>query len=165
MWDVDFLPELWNPPAPLIDDQMRAAGVPNHGIGRGFKVGKEEIVGLWTALERFVVRDEAAELARLEAIVDRLLDRLQRSPQCRVAKMSEPETWSRLRIEVIEPVVDVVALLQRLENGDPPIYLMPGEAHQRALAIDPFGLQSADVETIARRLEEELKRTNSGETS
>ena len=28
------------------------AGPPHHGIGRGFKVGKEEIVGLLTALRR-----------------------------------------------------------------------------------------------------------------
>ena len=42
-------------------------GVPHHGIGRGFKVGKEEIVGLLTALDRFVKADDAADNARLEA--------------------------------------------------------------------------------------------------
>ena len=36
-------------------------GVPHHGIGRGFKAGKEEIVGLLTALDRFVKADDAAD--------------------------------------------------------------------------------------------------------
>lgn len=156
MWDLDFLPELWNPPAALIDDALRARGVPNHGIGRGFKVGKEELVGLWTALERFVARDEAAELARLDGLVDRLHDRLRELPQCRVAKVTAPGSWSWLRIEVIDPLVDGVALLGRLERGDPPIYLMPGDARQGVLGVDPAGLVPADVDTIARRLAEEL---------
>ena len=36
---------------------------PNSAIGRGNKVGKEEIVGLVKAVELFIERDEDAELA------------------------------------------------------------------------------------------------------
>ena len=68
MWDLDFLPELWNPPATLIDPALVRGGVPNHGLGRAMKVGKEEIVGLLTALERFVARDEEDECARLAEV-------------------------------------------------------------------------------------------------
>ncbi len=52
MLDMDVFPELWRAPpefAPLA--QLR--GVPHHGIGRSSKVGKEQIIGLLTALERF----------------------------------------------------------------------------------------------------------------
>ena len=42
-------------------DRAKLRGVPHHGIGRGFKAGKEEIVGLLTALERFVNADDAAD--------------------------------------------------------------------------------------------------------
>jgi L-seryl-tRNA(Ser) seleniumtransferase len=157
MWDLDFLPELWNPPAALIDESLPARGVPNHGIGRGFKVGKEEIVGLWAALERFAARDELAELARLEELVDRLSERLQRCPQFKLSKSCEPGCWPRLRIEVVDPVIDAVALLQRLESGSPAVYLMPGEAHQRILGIDPFGLRPGDVDVLAHRVEDELR--------
>lgn len=157
MWDVDFLPELWNPPAQLIDQELVARGVPNHGIGRGFKVGKEELVGLWTALERFCARDESAELARLDALVDQLAERLQRISACRTTKIEEPGRWSRLRIELVDPTADAIELLKKLEVGDPPIYLMPGEAHAGVLGIDPVGLDPADVDIIARRLQEELK--------
>ena len=157
MWDLDFLPELWTPPAWLIPADLPARGVPNHGIGRGFKVGKEELVGLWTALERFHARDEVAELARLDAIVDRLAERLKRIAALGVSRCAEAGSWPRLRLEIIDPVVDVIALLRKLEAGDPPIYLMPGEAHARVVGIDPIGLQPADIEIIARRIEEELR--------
>ena len=49
MLDLDLRPDAWSPPAefaPLA--QLR--GLPHHGIGRSCKAGKEEIVGLLTAL-------------------------------------------------------------------------------------------------------------------
>ena len=39
-------------------------------VGRGLKVGKEEIVGLWAAVERFVAVDHAAEWREWERRVD-----------------------------------------------------------------------------------------------
>ena len=38
-------------------------GLPQHGIGRSCKVGKEEIIGLLVALERFVASNDAARRA------------------------------------------------------------------------------------------------------
>ena len=54
--DQDVLSELWEPPPSLID-RSQLPGAPQHGIGRPCKVGKEEIVGLLTALELFVQED------------------------------------------------------------------------------------------------------------
>ena len=42
--DLDVFYEQWEPPAHFID-KTRLKGLPQHGIGRGCKVGKEEIVG------------------------------------------------------------------------------------------------------------------------
>ena len=50
--DMDVLKPQWNPPESLIDKSI-LPGAPHHGIGRPCKVGKEQIVGLLTALERF----------------------------------------------------------------------------------------------------------------
>ena len=60
--DMDVAPETWTPPK--LVDRANLRGVPHHGIGRGFKAGKEEIVGLLTALDRFVRADDAADNAR-----------------------------------------------------------------------------------------------------
>ncbi|MEE3215142.1 MAG: L-seryl-tRNA selenium transferase, partial [Pseudomonadota bacterium] len=54
--DLDIYWEQWNPPTALIDkDEL--PGAPHHGIGRPCKVGKEEIVGLLTALQLFAQED------------------------------------------------------------------------------------------------------------
>ena len=60
--DMDVAPETWTPPKLI--DRANLRGVPHHGIGRGFKAGKEEIVGLLTALDRFVKADDAADQCR-----------------------------------------------------------------------------------------------------
>ena len=43
--DMDDHPELWDPPTEFID-KTKLGGIPRHGIGRGFKVSKEEIIAL-----------------------------------------------------------------------------------------------------------------------
>ncbi len=52
MLDLDVRPEGWRPP-PEFAALAQMRGLPHHGIGRSCKVGKEEIVGLLVALERF----------------------------------------------------------------------------------------------------------------
>src|SRR5437899_3251389 len=49
MIDMDSRFDTWDPPREFID-KSKLKGIPRHGIGRGFKVGKEEVVGLITAL-------------------------------------------------------------------------------------------------------------------
>ena len=62
--DMDVAPDTWTPPRLI--DRSNLRGVPHHGVGRGFKAGKEEIVGLLAALERFVTADDAAANAALQ---------------------------------------------------------------------------------------------------
>lgn len=52
-----------------IIDGCRAHGSPHHAIGRGMKVGKEELAGLLAAVEWSLARDEPALLAEYEATV------------------------------------------------------------------------------------------------
>src|SRR5262249_14629683 len=56
MLDMDDHPELWSPPEELMP-LAKHYGMPRHGLGRGFKVSKEEIVGLLVALDEFLERD------------------------------------------------------------------------------------------------------------
>jgi L-seryl-tRNA(Ser) seleniumtransferase len=62
--DMDVSPETWV--SPKLVDRANLRGVPHHGIGRGFKAGKEEIVGLLTALDRFVEADDGKANTALE---------------------------------------------------------------------------------------------------
>ena len=61
--DLDVFWDMWEPPPSLID-KARLKGAPQHGIGRSCKAGKEEIVGLLTALRLFIAEGDAARHAR-----------------------------------------------------------------------------------------------------
>src|SRR5918995_3054523 len=71
MLDLDVFYEQWQPPASFID-KARLKGLPQHGIGRACKVGKEEIVGLLTALQLFVEDHPGQRRARWLASMQEL---------------------------------------------------------------------------------------------
>ncbi len=58
-------------------DAARLNSTPNDNIGRGMKVGKEEIIGLIVALERYAKTDHAADMERWNMRARRIVDRLQ----------------------------------------------------------------------------------------
>lgn len=53
---------------------------PHHGFGRGFKVGREEIIGMLTAVEMWFKRDHAAERREWTARLERIAERLKSIP-------------------------------------------------------------------------------------
>jgi D-glucosaminate-6-phosphate ammonia-lyase len=153
MWDMDFLPELWNPPESLIDPALVRRGVPNHGIGRAMKVGKEEIVGLLVALERFVADDEPHCCARLAGAARRIADGLQGLPGLRITLVNRCGLWPVVRLEIsTDAPQSAIDVARKLEAGSPPIYLATGEAHAGLLGIDPFCLQPDEAEIVVARM-------------
>ncbi|HEY2839386.1 MAG TPA: DegT/DnrJ/EryC1/StrS family aminotransferase [Pirellulales bacterium] len=159
MWDLDFLPELWNPPSELIDAEVIRRGVPNHGIGRGMKVGKEEIIGLLVAMERFVARDDAAERDRLAKISAQIVAGLAELDAIRVTLVPREELWPVVRIEPTSgSPLDAIELARLLERGDPPVYLASGDAGNGRLGIDPFCLQSGEGEIVVARVRAAFER-------
>lgn len=148
MMDMDVSPQSWSPSA--LVDRSALQGIPHHGIGRGFKVGKEEIVGLLVALERFVQRDEAADTALLT-------DRLQE-----IEKGLAGESAIRLRLVradcagVPVPLLELStsgsahALSRRLQQGDPPVHMGERLADQGILTINLQTLRQRDDPILLR---------------
>ncbi|MBM3814446.1 MAG: aminotransferase class V-fold PLP-dependent enzyme, partial [Acidimicrobiia bacterium] len=73
----------------------QAAISPNGGIGRGMKVGKEEIMGLIAAVERYLDFDHAAERRLLDRRADTILGAL-RGVKGILAKIDVPEIANRV---------------------------------------------------------------------
>lgn len=156
MWDLDYVPELWDPPADLIDPSWAQRGVPNHGLGRGMKVGKEEIVGLWTAVERFVAEDESQQIRLLTAAAESLAVSLADLRGVQTALVARTGRWPLVQL-TIGPACRAgiaVELVRQLEQGRPPIFPIQAGAPQGAVGLDVFGLQPGDAEQIALRLRE-----------
>jgi len=131
--DMDVSPETWTPPSMV--DRANLRGVPHHGIGRGFKAGKEEIVGLLTALERFVNADDAADNEALAVRLRTIAALLKGIAGITVALVPAAKTG---RVPVLEITVpDALALSARLQRGDPPVHLSERHAARGVLTLDP----------------------------
>jgi L-seryl-tRNA(Ser) seleniumtransferase len=98
--DLDYLYEEWSPPANLIDKRA-LPGVPRHGIARSCKVGKEQIIGLLTALMRFSQDNDAARNRRFAVIVDALVGAIARAPSVGVRAISDAAHGDMPLVEVL----------------------------------------------------------------
>ena len=128
--DMDVAPETWVPPR--LVDRANLHGVPHHGIGRGFKAGKEEIVGLLTALDRFVKADDASDNAALEARLKKIAAAL---AGLDVTLVPAKQTG---RVPVLEiAMADALAVSARLQRNDPPVHLSERHAARGVLTLDP----------------------------
>ena len=136
----------------------RRAISPQMGIGRGMKVGKEEIIGLLAAVERFLTMDHDAEWRLWETRVAEMIELLAGIPGVNLRR-DVPEIanhsphllieWSRWHIPL--PATEVV---RQLHDGDPSIAVL-GEG-EYGLRIAVWTLQDDEHRIVARRIREVL---------
>jgi L-seryl-tRNA(Ser) seleniumtransferase len=145
--DMDVSPAAWTPPKEFVRQPLN--GVPRHGFGRGFKVGKEEIAGAVAALDVFVTREPeyqrqwsercrrfAAALAGVAGVETVVLGR---------------ETTGRV------PLVDLVfatpakatTVSSELRDGVPSIHLNERRVGEGRLTFNPVGLGDGQEDTVA----------------
>jgi D-glucosaminate-6-phosphate ammonia-lyase len=149
--DMDEAPELWDPPAALID-KSRLDGMPRQGIGRTCKAGKEEILGLLTALELFVAEGDAARHARWLADARQVFDTIDGTTGVEAALCGADHVED---IPVVELRFgrgrehDALDLVRALRDGRPAIHLDAGFVDRGVVTINPICLRPGDAEAIA----------------
>jgi D-glucosaminate-6-phosphate ammonia-lyase len=146
--DMDVRAEAWSPP-PLLRPIIRGA-VPPHGIGRGFKAGKEEIIGLLVALERFAATDDAAETAELEARLAAISAALNGLDGVR-AELQRGGRSPQLAL-LLDPPERAQAAVARLMAHTPPVHVGERRLSEGVLLIDPQSLAPEDDATLAAAL-------------
>jgi len=136
-----------------------ANGSPEQFVGRGMKVAKEEIMGLITALQIFVDEDEDAETTRYREMCLAVVDALIEVPGLRVTVEHDefnyliPTALLKFTSSWIGPSRDEI--LERMAYGTPAVHMHSlGEPDE--LGVEPINLNEADLETVIRRLREEL---------
>ncbi|MBM3572543.1 MAG: aminotransferase class V-fold PLP-dependent enzyme [Alphaproteobacteria bacterium] len=154
MLDMDVAPETWSPPPALIARE-RLNGIPHHGMGRGFKAGKEEIVGLIVALQRFVGIDWDAEHRAIEGRFQRMAQRLGGAGfNTRLVPAAETgrQPWLEVTIDRDRLGLDAHGASRALQAGDPPVHLSERRATDGILVIDPMSLNAADDAVMVERV-------------
>lgn len=154
--DMDFTPEVWTAPRELLDPESLDF-IPRQGVGRGYKAGKEEIVGLVTALRHYFRRDHAAEKAACLAKLQTICEQLRDVPHV-TAEMIEPDPvrggFHQARIRIDEKALGMTGydFIRALKTGDPRIHPGERELARGAVIIHPFGLQEGDELAIVQRV-------------
>src|SRR5216683_1913980 len=153
--DLDEHWSTWDPPANLID-RARLVGLPRHGIGRGFKVAREEIVALLVALRCFAAGDYRADIRRycayLQTVADGLADIPAVTTQLSGAPDEDRTPVLEVRLDEVRLALTAFEVDRRLRAGSPAVYVNEGRLHEGALVLLAFGLDDAAVPVLLARL-------------
>lgn len=136
--------------------KVQQIGFPNYGIGRIMKVGREEMIGLYAALEQYLTMDHEERLKNAERQIGALAEGLKDSRLYRVERtfpnesgQPVPRGFVRLvRTDKLSPE----GLTRRLIEGKPRIYaVLDGEP---GIYLNPMTLREAEWHAVISRLRE-----------
>jgi D-glucosaminate-6-phosphate ammonia-lyase len=148
--DLDVFWDLWEPPAGLID-KTRLKGAPPHGIGRSCKAGKEEIVGLLTALQLFIAEGDAARHARWLADCQTIAAKL-KGMNIALTGTADPGAVPTVEIALDAKQISASALTLRLQHGTPAIAIDPFLRDHNVVIVNPMCLKPGEAEIVGHEI-------------
>jgi L-seryl-tRNA(Ser) seleniumtransferase len=149
-------------------DLVRAAWVhsaPHHGFSRAMKVGKEEAIGMLTAVEMWMKRDHAAELSSWTSWLDAIAKRVSSIEGVRTVVV-QPEglsnktpslhiLWDPKRFGISGPKA-----ARHLFDTDPRVAVFPASVKSESetgLSVTPYMLAAGEEKIVADRIHALLK--------
>jgi uncharacterized pyridoxal phosphate-dependent enzyme len=140
-------------------DAIRANGSPFQRLARAFKVGKEEIAGIVTAVEQYVNLDHAAEFEYWERTTNMWVDELSNIPKIKVIKEDLNEAGQpipRVGIHFSSDIaLEVIAVLQEL---DPIVEVVHN--YRNTIWIGADGLQKGEEKLVTQQIKKALAKLN-----
>lgn len=151
-------------------DLIKAAWVhsaPHHGYSRGFKVGKEEAIGMLMAVEMWSKRDHAAETKMWNDWLDEIAAKVKTVPGI-TTNVVQPEGlsnktpslrifWDRTKIAITGEQA-----VRALDAGEPRITLVPARGgdspDQTGISITPYMMHPGDSKIIADKVQALLSK-------
>lgn len=130
-------------------------GPPSAYIGRGMKVGKEELCGILAALRWYLNHDEEAELAFWETIVERVIAEVGSLPGVTARRIWPSEAGQpvpRAELTLDEAALGRTrdAVHAALLQGDPMVDLAAGPG--TTLIVNPQTLYPEEIDPLIERL-------------
>lgn len=136
----------------------RLSAPPRGGnIGRGMKVNKEEVLGMYVALEKYINQDHDAEWKMWESKIDTIAKSVN-SIDGVTSEISVPPIANHTPLLFIKWDDTKIGIsnkdfMLKLRNGSPSIEVM---ANGTGINITVFMLQEGEEKIVAKRLREEL---------
>jgi D-glucosaminate-6-phosphate ammonia-lyase len=145
MLDMDVEADQWSPPSAFIDLSM-LPGLPRHGIGRSCKAGKEEIIGLLTALELFVAEGDAVRHARWLAELLVIADNLGGQSQAEIIIHGADDITAVPKFEL--RFADKARALTLAKALLPAIHVDQSLCRSSSVLFNPIGMADGDAKKI-----------------
>jgi L-seryl-tRNA(Ser) seleniumtransferase len=151
--DMDVRVPTWNRRHLLETGHIR--GIPHQGFGRAMKVGREEIVGLLVALERFAAgsdeEDFAAGLVRLATVQEQLGTLPGVTIELHQAvRQAIPQLW--LHLDELALGFSAYDVVNRLLHGDPAVAISESRAEHGTLIVNPASLSDDEAASVGKAL-------------
>lgn len=132
-------------------------GAPHHSIARPMKAGKEEIMGLLAAVERWVQRDHVAEWVEWEGYLQTITDSITKLPSVRIS-LQQPgrsNVAPVLHIKWDTSTIDIEpdGVIQKLSEGEPRIEVGGGDG----ISIMPYMMEPGEDSVVAAQLRDILE--------
>jgi len=142
-------------------EAMAFNGPPHPFIGRGMKVGKEEMAGLLAAVKWYLGLDHEALMRSYEDQVGYFREQLSDFDGVTVrrsfpSEAGQPMPRSEILLDASRWSLSRDELLEALAQGEPPIRLAPAGA--TGIYVNPQTLKPGEERIVARKLKEILTR-------
>ena len=155
--DMDEFFEIWNPPSNLID-KSKITAIPRHGIGRGFKVAKEEIAGLLVALRVFIEKDIESEMKQAKKLLEIINKDIQSLNSDKISTLikspSNKEQYPTLNIQ--SENINLFKLSNQLKTNYG-LFLNETGLNQKFLTVHPMNLSNENINKISSVLKASIK--------
>lgn len=150
------------------EDLVRAAwmhSAPHHGVGRGYKVGKEETISMLTAVEMWTKRDHDAEWRQWTSWLEHIADRASKVRGVST-EIVQPEGLSNrtpsLRVLWDEAAMGVSGqtVVDALYEGDPRVAINQASSDdppRTGVSVTPYMMSKGEERVVADRLVEVLR--------
>lgn len=142
----------------------RLNGPPAGGnIGRGMKVNKEEMIGMYVALDSYIKRDHAQDWKIWDERIEVINAAVKKVPGVTTEVIVPPVanhtpsleiSWDRKKINVTRDEFG-----KRLRNGSPSIEVI-GWEKEDSIRITVFMLKTGQEKVVAKRIQEELLKAS-----
>ncbi|WP_136601510.1 aminotransferase class V-fold PLP-dependent enzyme [Salinigranum halophilum] len=156
--DMHAAADVYTPPSDLVDVD-RLGGVPRQGIGRLMKVGKEELVGLLVALDRFIEEDHGALREEWHKRSKRLADALDRVPgvSTEISAAEEVAVAPEVVVTVAPDVAvtDATTVVGDLRQENPRVFV-GADSLPEAFTVNPMCLDEEETTYVLERLRAHL---------
>jgi L-seryl-tRNA(Ser) seleniumtransferase len=142
----------------------RLSSSPNAAtVGRGMKVNKEEIIGMYVALDRYIKQDHEKEWKDWEDRVARIAKAAESVKSVSTKTYVPPIADHTPTLDIVWDTDKVKLsgkdLLDALRNGNPSIEAYGGG--KNSITVSPWMMRPEQVKIVADRIKQELTKASS----